>query len=137
MNGCHSLCHTVKGYIFVALKYYFYFREALVETLNPRLLRFEPPRALLPLYGFAHWLLDYFTAAAADAVPPIDATGAADRPWASAAAATADGARCPSHVCTTWSSSAATWHERAVRRSSAFRARTAGSARVARVAGVA
>ena len=32
----------------------------LVEVLSPRLLPFHPPRKLLPLYGFVHWLLDYF-----------------------------------------------------------------------------
>jgi hypothetical protein len=53
----------------------------LVEVLSPRLLSFHPPRKLLPLYGFVHWLLDYFTSAAATAVPTYEAASL-ERPWA-------------------------------------------------------
>ena len=53
----------------------------LVEVLSPRLLSFHPPRKLLPLSGFVHWLLDYFTSAAATAVPTYEAASL-ERPWA-------------------------------------------------------
>ena len=53
----------------------------LVEALSPRLLPFHPPRKLLPLYGFVHWLLDYFASAAAAAVPTLQAA-TLERPWA-------------------------------------------------------
>ena len=46
------------------------------------MLSFDPPRKLLPLYGFVHWLLDYFTSAAAAAAAPTLEAASLERPRA-------------------------------------------------------